>query len=392
MMSSRHSQAGLPDSAATLAGSPLFGDQAAGSRSVLYVYDNENWAIHNVGRLWLASMPGVRATFKSEDEISRVDVLSHDLVWFGFLWPYLRACNRRLVRAKDLKRVIVSIHDPVELFPQRPDWKSVDITLRGCRQTGLRSWFALRMLTSLTTVVTSQEMKTALHRFGLSPLVLPTMSMLPVTAAPGPPGEKLVVTAVFQDSPRKNRALFEEIRKVCELTLPVTFRLKVGREIWEEGRYSEFLGESDLYLCTSFQEGGPLPAMDAMARGAVVLTTPVGQTQEIVEDGTTGFICTSADQFVERIAELNSDHDRLLHMKQASLARYSAVRNETLIRDAVTDAVAVTVQRTMSGQSARFESWWIWRVGLWAVAIADRVSRLRVPGPRGTRADEPESR
>jgi glycosyltransferase involved in cell wall biosynthesis len=37
-------------------------------------------------------------------------------------------------------------------------------------------------------------------------------------------------------------------------------------------------------------EGGPLPVMEAVLAGLAVVTTPVGQTAEWVEDGASGFV------------------------------------------------------------------------------------------------------
>ena len=61
-----------------------------------------------------------------------------------------------------------------------------------------------------------------------------------------------------------------------------------------------------------------MPAMDAMRRGQVVLTTPVGQIQEIIKNGENGFICQTKEQFMEKISLLSKDLDLLHRMRIAS--------------------------------------------------------------------------
>lgn len=58
----------------------------------------------------------------------------------------------------------------------------------------------------------------------------------------------------------------------------------------------------DLYLVTSRQEGGPKAALESMASGAPLVTTRVGQAQEIVEHESNGLLAPVDD--VDEIAAL----------------------------------------------------------------------------------------
>ncbi len=56
----------------------------------------------------------------------------------------------------------------------------------------------------------------------------------------------------------------------------------------------------DVYLVCSRQEGGPKAALEAMASGVPLVSTRVGQAQELVEDGRDGLLCEVED--VEALA------------------------------------------------------------------------------------------
>ena len=86
-----------------------------------------------------------------------------------------------------------------------------------------------------------------------------------------------------------------------------------------------------IYVCTSWQEGGPLPAMDVISRGGVVVTSPVGQVQEMITHGESGFICRTDSEFEGVLTELFANPSFLLMARQKSFAAYSASRNKKSI-------------------------------------------------------------
>jgi len=51
----------------------------------------------------------------------------------------------------------------------------------------------------------------------------------------------------------------------------------------------------DVYVVSSRQEGGPKAVLEAMASGIPLVTTRVGQAQELVEDGRNGLLCDVED-------------------------------------------------------------------------------------------------
>jgi glycosyltransferase involved in cell wall biosynthesis len=70
--------------------------------------------------------------------------------------------------------------------------------------------------------------------------------------------------------------------------------------------------------------------MDALRRGCVALTTRVGQTDELVEDGGNGFFCTTEEEFATRLAQLAADPALLLRMRRRALELAGRPVEETI--------------------------------------------------------------
>lgn len=74
--------------------------------------------------------------------------------------------------------------------------------------------------------------------------------------------------------------------------LGIPYRHVLARTRTELGRAYHAL---DVYLVTSRQEGGPKAVLEAMATGVPLVTTRVGQAQELVEDGGNGILVDVED-------------------------------------------------------------------------------------------------
>ncbi len=72
-----------------------------------------------------------------------------------------------------------------------------------------------------------------------------------------------------------------------------------GRLYTHEGLRDAVYRASSVYLCASDSEGTPNPALEAMACGLPVVTTPVGNMPELVRDGETGFLVSRTVEAVE---------------------------------------------------------------------------------------------
>jgi glycosyltransferase involved in cell wall biosynthesis len=151
----------------------------------------------------------------------------------------------------------------------------------------------------------------------LKPLVpncyhVPTTSTVP-SCSPKPSTASAVT--VFQPGRRKNASMLKRV--LSRSGISYMMHTPNGNKLpFEE--YIKLLDRHSIYVCASRFEGGPLPAMDAMNRGLVVVATPVGQMPELIEDGVNGFLCTSSDQIVERLRLLQADQDLLMRMRLKS--------------------------------------------------------------------------
>lgn len=87
---------------------------------------------------------------------------------------------------------------------------------------------------------------------------------------------------------------------------------------WSRADHRKWMKSGDVYVCTSYMEGGPLPVMEAVLAGMAVITTPVGQIDQWVTNDVNGFICQSYDECEAAIRAYIDDRELLKYHKQAS--------------------------------------------------------------------------
>jgi hypothetical protein len=325
-------------------------------RTVTYLYDAEGWALHNVGlSLQRAASenrwPFVIRLAHVEDFMCkpwRTDVLCLSYIGlFNAGFPYRTWAGE----------LICTVHDPSELssFTNTFDWK--EYPLKGVSLDAFDR-----------VAATSQEVCDTIQRaFGVSTFRTPTFPHTdPVSETTrlsetdsivrfvsSTRGKKYAsaselywrirgLSAYLRDSTgtfnasllcsvfiltnRKNIAELERISQVVQ-------RAGNGQCAFSTGTgslrsHTEFLGalsSSDVYVCTSYMEGGPLPVMEAVRSGLAVISSPVGQVEDWVEHGRSGFICRSSGDF-EAAALAYLRNPALLRKHQARAIEISGQR------------------------------------------------------------------
>lgn len=293
----------------------------SGRRRVLFLYNVPDWAIHNVGRDWASLLADTHDfTLVRFGGHETEDPARYDHVVWGY--STLRYSGRMLARSvarrplawarwrRPAPNHAAVVQDPSEVFPEVADWK------RAAPRTAHLSRFA-------RLAVTSNEMRDALAAAGLAATKVNTRSLLPARDPAGLAPEPLRAFTRAIEYPRKNLALFRAVRARAG-NAAERFDELLGSDVVPAAQYAARLDGYNCYVCTSWQEGGPLPLMDAQRRGCVVLTTRVGQTDERVEDGVNGFFCDDAEVFERRLRQLAADPGLLLRMRRAALERASA--------------------------------------------------------------------
>lgn len=283
----------------------------------LYIYDVSGWAFENLGRLWFADST-YTIDFKVAAEVTKKELATYDRIWLA-----AAGLSDRLPPF-DWQKTIVTVHDPVELFQNSPNWKNTAPS-----NAFLEKLRKARVVTSI-----SKELQSILSHHGIASFLTPTMGSLPLIDTSLITTKHCRLCAVNNISPRKNLCMLFDLQDRCHQA-GITFDTKIGFSVWPRDIYQQFLDDHEIYICTSFQEGGPLCAMEAMARGQVVITTPVGQLPEIITHGKNGFIASTEEDFFDTIKKLDGDRTLLHTLRVASRQCIEEKRAAPLVREQI---------------------------------------------------------
>lgn len=327
------------------------------ARHLVYVYDARGWALHNIGELLAPHFraAGISCSLRTAEEYYRepepADVLY--LAYSG-LW------DPRFDYRRHAREVICTFHDPLEVtyFTNRRDWPS-------------RPLRAIRPERFDRISVISAEMEELFReRYGLhdvrrTPTYPHDADAIRAAAAAVPshdgvtfcsatnasayhPARRIYerirnwpehardhqgrlslqqLGSIFVRLNRKNIPLLGRVeRAVSGLPAARTRFLHSRSAMLSRADYLAALAESDVYVCTSNMEGGPLPVMEAVLAGLAVVSTPVGQVASWVTHGDNGFICRTEREFIEAARAYARNPDLLRRHRASSARRATTMR------------------------------------------------------------------
>lgn len=297
------------------------------------MFDKEGWALHNVGRLL---QPAVEAAGHSmllvgAEEYYRAPV-ECDVLYLSFSFLFRNGFPYR----EWARELICTIHDPFEVsnFTNRLDWPRLPL-----RPVSPQVFDRVSAISAEMYEVLRRFPCRALYRTPTFPHDAGEIAAARRPYRPGAPvrffsatnvdpqytmkeivGRLRYIDVFLRDERRRLslRQLSSIAIRTHRKNLPWLRRMEADlrerpgavtdfrygkRTPKPRDAYLASLTEADVYVCTSFMEGGPLPVMEAVTAGLAVLSTPVGQVEEWVRDGENGFICRSVSEFRERALE-----------------------------------------------------------------------------------------
>jgi glycosyltransferase involved in cell wall biosynthesis len=271
---------------------------------ILYIHDKEDWAIHNVGKLWLENLSNkIFVDFLKRPTLNVLN--NYDYVWFGYHTLWLKN-----YRSFEKNKTIISVHDPCELSGVNKD-----------------------IIEDRIVVTTSHQMNSFLLNIGIKVnQIIPTTGSLEYKDIIKNEKEVKLFT-ISSSQNRKNISSIQSLFERCSKELNIKCYCKIGsNNILSKHDYLKIFDDFNLYVCMSKQEGGPLPAMEAMQRGCGVLSTNVGQMPELINNN--GFILKE-NEFFDKIVWIQNNIEWLNRARIESINIMKTKRDYNDIRNIV---------------------------------------------------------
>lgn len=97
----------------------------------------------------------------------------------------------------------------------------------------------------------------------------------------------------------------------------------------------KILKDSKVMIMTSVWEGTPMCALEAMALGVPIISTPTDGLKDLIIDGETGYLSDSDDSLVNYIVELIDNKDKRAIFSENSCKRANSLMNTEQYKNAI---------------------------------------------------------
>ncbi len=89
---------------------------------------------------------------------------------------------------------------------------------------------------------------------------------------------------------------------------------------WNQHQMANWYNTGSIYICASDTEGTPNPALEAASCGCTVISTPVGNMPELIQNGINGYLCDkSVKSIFDTILKASSEIQSLQYNMQESI-------------------------------------------------------------------------
>lgn len=97
----------------------------------------------------------------------------------------------------------------------------------------------------------------------------------------------------------------------------------------------KIMQDAKILIMTSRFEGLPMCALEAMALGMPIVSTPTDGLREIVEDGVTGYLSDSDDVLIERCCDILNDEKIYNRLRQETLKKVKTILDRNAYKAAL---------------------------------------------------------
>lgn len=323
---------------------------------VIYLFDIDGWALEDIG---LGLREALRDTGLDIVPVRFDRWLAAPQPGDVLYWSWSGMVRPGFDRSRHARHVITTIHDPQEIshFENRADWRRFPCKplywLDAVDRVSAISAELVEVVAAqydLTAVRTPtwpshwRRLRAAQDRPERAAIKAVSSSKLPAHFSVGQIlARRRHLTSYLIDSRRDPapRQLLGALVRTRRKNLPLLARLARsfagdprvacefvggGPRFADRRDYERWLADADVYVCASTMEGGPLPVMEAVLAGLAVVSSPVGQVPEWVEDGRNGFLAESPNEFRKALARYADDRSLLRRHQGASREIAAAFR------------------------------------------------------------------